>query len=788
VFDIHDFQTDPGPVLSALLAKCVTTVLERPDLSVEVTDGTDWTNAGAAETVTVTVSNDGQIEAEGVGTTLALTGPLSITSVSDGGTFEAVTGGGFEVTWPAYALAAGATRQFEVGIGVDGAAQPADMLTYEASVADDGSRGADLTPANNTATDTTDVIGQPDLAVTVTDGVNELTVGERATVNVTVANTGQVDATGAVLRLGITGALRVISVSDGGSFVPLPGGGFEVSWPEFGVNVGAAPVARGLVVEVTDAAWPDDVLVYDASVVDDGASGPDLNPANNTASDTTVVIEQPDLTVAIDDGVDELRRSERVSVHVDCANAGRGDASGVAVSVAVTGPVTVTAGGGAGRVAALPGGGVEVSWPVFDHPVGERTNRTFEVEVRDDAEIGAEIAYEASVADDGARGADLTPSDNMARDTTQVIGQPDLAVTVTDGVDELKVGERATVNVTVTNSGQVGATGVTPRVNVTGAVRVVSVAGGGSSALAPGGGLDVSWPAFDVAVGASPVSRSFVVEVTDAAMPDDVVAYNAAVTDDGANGADLNPADNTASDTTVVIEQPDLTVAIDDDVDELRGGEHVTVAVAVANAGRVDASGVVLSVRVTGPVTVTSASDAGTFRALTGGGFEVSWPRFDLAVGVRTNRTFTVVIDEDARGGAGIVYVATVADDGSRGADLTPADNTASNPTGVVARAEPSSSASSTPSATPSRTPSSSPSPSQSQPVTPYSAPATTPPVSVTPTTAAPPLTETVEPTPPPALSKTGAPQVPLAVALSTLLLALGLILATRRRSHLEGR
>jgi LPXTG-motif cell wall-anchored protein len=48
-------------------------------------------------------------------------------------------------------------------------------------------------------------------------------------------------------------------------------------------------------------------------------------------------------------------------------------------------------------------------------------------------------------------------------------------------------------------------------------------------------------------------------------------------------------------------------------------------------------------------------------------------------------------------------------------------------------------------------------------------------------------LAETVDPTAPPSLGKTGAPQVPLAIALSVLLLALGMILALRRRSHLEG-
>src|SRR5699024_8989761 len=77
-----------------------------------------------------------------------------------------------------------------------------------------------------------------------------------------------------------------------------------------------------------------------------------------------------------------------------------------------------------------------------------------------------------------------------------------------------------------------------------------------------GGTVDgdtVSWPAFDADAGAT-VPRSLTVRVAEDAAPGGTLAVTARAFDDGANGSDLTPANNVATDVDDVVERPRLTV------------------------------------------------------------------------------------------------------------------------------------------------------------------------------------------------------------------------------------
>jgi hypothetical protein len=157
IFDLDDFvnggEAGTQAVLTALASACTQTVLSRPDISVTVTDQATVTTPSAARTYTVTVRNDGAVGVTGVALSLELAGSQTIVSVGQSGASPAGT-----VTWPTFDLALGASAVFTVNVRTAATAVDQSELTATATAADDGSQGADLTPINNTATDTTVVV------------------------------------------------------------------------------------------------------------------------------------------------------------------------------------------------------------------------------------------------------------------------------------------------------------------------------------------------------------------------------------------------------------------------------------------------------------------------------------------------------------------------------------------------------------------------------------------------------------------------------------------------------
>jgi PKD repeat protein len=167
VFDFTDFVRNPQPVLSALTTQCVASVADRPDLSVTVEDGLNQVAQDGSGTHTVVVSNDGLVGAIGVELTLDVDGPVSLGSVSGSGVVTPLAGGGSRIAWPAFGLAAGQTASFTVGWSPSAGALAGDVVSAAAQVVDDGSNGADLSPANNSTLDTTVVVAPGTQTVSV---------------------------------------------------------------------------------------------------------------------------------------------------------------------------------------------------------------------------------------------------------------------------------------------------------------------------------------------------------------------------------------------------------------------------------------------------------------------------------------------------------------------------------------------------------------------------------------------------------------------------------------------
>jgi uncharacterized repeat protein (TIGR01451 family) len=162
------------------------------------------------------------------------------------------------------------------------------------------------------------------------------------------------------------------------------------------------------------------------------------------------------------------------------------------------------------------------------------------------------------------------------------------------------------------------------------------------------------------------------------------ISNMASIADDGTNGSDANPANNSASDTTPVTAQPDLVLTKSDGGATATPGGVISYTLTYFNNGNQGATGVVLTETVPANTTFTGSgwtcapnNNAGStctraVGALAGGGANGS-------------ATFAVTVTNPLPlGVTQISNSASITDDGANGTDPTPANNNSSDTTPLV--------------------------------------------------------------------------------------------------------
>ena len=159
------------------------------------------------------------------------------------------------------------------------------------------------------------------------------------------------------------------------------------------------------------------------------------------------------------------------------------------------------------------------------------------------------------------------------------------------------------------------------------------------------------------------------------------ITNTATVTDDGGNGADPTPANNTDTDIDSLATTPDLVVTKTDGVTSASPGDTLIYTVTISNAGAQDASGVIVTDTLPANTTFVSASDGGIFS-----GGVVTWNVGGLAARTSVTRTVTVLVDSTVPAGVNsLTNTASATDDGAGGPDPTPANNTDTDTDTLVA-------------------------------------------------------------------------------------------------------
>ncbi len=273
--------TDPVPANNS--ATDTDTLTPQADVSITKTDGQTSDAPGTSITYTIVASNTGPSNAPSV--TVADTFPASLLTVTwtcsgaGGGTCTAAGSGNLNDTAN---LPAGASVTYTVNATINAGATGTLSNTATATV---GGGVTDPNPGNNSATDTTTLVAQADLAITKADSAEPVPPGSPLTYTLSITSTGPSTA----LNVLVTDALPAEVTWTGDTCLAGPPTGQTLVW-----TVGTMTSGSSLTCEVyvtVDSAGGG--VITNTAVISSDVLDPNL--ANNTAAEPTITNVPPTL-------------------------------------------------------------------------------------------------------------------------------------------------------------------------------------------------------------------------------------------------------------------------------------------------------------------------------------------------------------------------------------------------------------------------------------------------------------------------------------------------------------
>jgi len=410
------------------------------DLHAMLSDDVAIARPGDVLTYTATVTNGGTISATGGLLTLTIPAHTAPHGANPGWT--SVGGGQYERDLGAISPGDPVTATFTVQVD-DPLPPEVTSLTATTVVTDDGSHGPDPAPDNNTASDT-DLLSWIDLRLTLSDGITTTRPGAVLTYTATYTNGGNVTATGSLLTLTIPAHTASYGTNPG--WTNVGGGQYE---RDLGAVAPSSHSQATFTVQVDDPVDPSVTsLTATAVIADDGAHGPDPEPADNAASDTDA-LSWIDLSLMLSDGVTTAQPGDVLVYTVAYTHSGSVTATGGLLTLTIpahTAPHGVNPGwtniGGGQYERAL--GAVEP---------GSHSQATFTVQVDDPVDPGVtSLTATAVITDDGTYGPDMAPADNADTDTDN-LSWVDLVAHKTDGRTTVFHDQTLLYTITITNAG-----------------------------------------------------------------------------------------------------------------------------------------------------------------------------------------------------------------------------------------------------------------------------------------------------------------------------------------------
>jgi uncharacterized repeat protein (TIGR01451 family) len=478
--------------------------------------------AGNQITYTLSLTNNGPNDAQGVSVTDTLPAGESFVSASEG------SGSGTSFTDSIGTFAAGASRTVTI-VALVNATTP--VGTDLANMAAISATTSDSFPLNNGFTFHTTVTSlTADVAVTKV-GPATVTPGTQITYTLTVTNTGPASATNVSLTDTLPTGETFVSASEGSG-----------SGTSFTDSIGtlAFAVSRTitLVAQVSPAVAGGTLLHNSATV---STSTSESSTANNTATfDTTVNPPQADVALT-KTGPATAAAGTQITYTLSLTNNGPSDSQGVTlVDTLPTGETFVSASEGTGS-------GTNFSDSIGTLAAG--ASRTVTLVAAISASASGTLNNSAAIT---ATTGDANSGNNTATfDTTvtAVTQNADLRITKSDGVTTVAPGDTDTYTIVVTNLGPGSVTGATISdafpLDFEGATYTSIASGGATGNTAVGSG-DIA----DTVNMPSGSSITYTVMGTVSMTASGTLVNIATVT--APAGIDLNPDNDTATDTDII--------------------------------------------------------------------------------------------------------------------------------------------------------------------------------------------------------------------------------------------
>lgn len=537
-----------------------------------------------------------------------------------------------------------------------------------------------------------DVISAVTLPTGASTAATDYNFGERPTADLEVekADTpdpilpgGTVVYTMVVRNLGPSAAANVVlrdPIPTGTSFVSLSAPGLSCTPPPVGssgdLTCTAASLAAGASATLTLTLQASPTLLSGAVVTNAvavGADTLDLRPENNRDTEPTIVASptSADVGLSKSDAADPVALGSDVTYTLTVTNHGPAAASSVVATDTLPAGVTL--------VSATPSQGAACTGTttVSCDLGGLATGASATITVVVTPAGPGVIINTASVT---AAEPDPNTGNNTATEPT-TIGNPtdaDLVVTKADAVDPVTTGSVVTYRLTVENRGPAVASAVTLDDTVPAGTLFEGVAApGGWTCTVPAVGATGAI-ACDVPTLAVGATASFEVSVRlDPATPAGTTLTNTATV--GSTTPDPNPSNNTATEPTLVVDpgSADLAIVKTDAPDAQAAGRSVSYTLTVTNHGPSAAT----SVTISDPLPAGTALLSGSPGCSEAAGI-VTCSLGGLAAGASTAVGLTISTPPVA---GTLNNVATVS---ATEPDPVPGNNTAPEPTVLVAVAD----------------------------------------------------------------------------------------------------
>ncbi len=262
------------------------TLVSGVNLTVEQSPQTGTVSPGQTRSFSINYSNIGVPDATGVVLTAFLPAGTAFNAVGSTagwthvGTTDRYTLALGKLDGTSHGVNGGGTAAFVVGV-VNPAPAGLEEIVVTATIADDGVRGPDIDPSDNSASRTVILDAAPDLTVTKTTPLASVPRGYELPYTINYRNAGNQGATGVVLRETVPAGTAFSDAGSAEGWTPAGDGSGDYILVVGSVNGGAQGTTTfGVTVNPAGPSTIDNTV----TIADDHANGADTDSENNSAS------------------------------------------------------------------------------------------------------------------------------------------------------------------------------------------------------------------------------------------------------------------------------------------------------------------------------------------------------------------------------------------------------------------------------------------------------------------------------------------------------------------------